>query len=145
MTTRYWVGVASREHVRLGVEGGFSQLCHGKAQPLKRMAVGDWLIYYSPKERFEETTPCQKFTAIGKVVGESIYPFEMFKGFVPFRRDIDFLEAADAPIRLLLEQLSFIKDKSRWGYAFRFGHLEIPKTDFEIISTKMLGRNPADD
>lgn len=145
MTTRYWVGVASREHVRLGVEGGFSQLCHGKAQPLKRMAVGDWLIYYSPKERFEAITPCQKFTAIGKVVGDGIYPFEMFKGFVPYRRDINFLEAADAPIRPLLEQLSFIKDKSRWGYAFRFGYLEIPKTDFEIISTRMLGRNPAGD
>ena len=46
MTTRFWIGVASREHVRLGVAGGFSQLCHGKAHPLKRMAVGDWLIYY---------------------------------------------------------------------------------------------------
>ena len=145
MTTRYWVGVASREHVRLGVAGGFSQLCHGKAQPLKRMAVGDWLIYYSPKERFEATTLCQKFTAIGEVVGESIYPFEMFKGFVPYRRDINFLEASDAPIHPLLEQLSFIKDKSRWGYAFRFGHLEIPKKDFEIIFRSMLGRNPSDD
>ena len=145
MTTRYWVGVASREHVRLGVAGGFSQLCHGKAQPLKRMAVGDWLIYYSPKERFEEATPCQKFTAIGRVVGDSTYPFEMFKGFVPYRRDINFLESTDAPIRPLLEQLSFIKDKGRWGYAFRFGHQENPKTDFEIISTKMLGRKPADD
>lgn len=145
MTKRYWIGVASREHVHLGVAGGFSQLCHGKAQPLKRMAVGDWLIYYSPKERFEETAPCQKFTAIGKVVGEDIYPFEMFPGFVPYRRNINFLEAADAPIRSLLEQLSFIKDKNRWGYAFRFGHLEIQKADFEIISTSMLGRIPADD
>ena len=132
MTMRFWIGVASREHVRLGVAGGFSQLCHGKARPLKRMAVGDWLIYYSPKERFEATATCQKFTAIGKVIGENIYPFEMFPGFVPYRRDINFLEAADAPIRPLLDQLFFIKDKSRWGYAFRFGHLEIQKTDFEI-------------
>ena len=145
MTTRYWIGVASREHVHLGVAGGFSQLCHGKAQPLKRMAVGDWLIYYSPKERFEGMTPCQKFTALGKVVGENVYPFEMFPDFVPYRRDIHFLEAADVPIRPLLEQLSFIKDKSRWGYAFRLGHLEIQKTDFEIISASMLGRIPADD
>ena len=145
MSTRYWVGVASREHVRIGVEGSFSQLCHGKAQPLKRMAVGDWLIYYSPKERFEVTAPCQKFTAIGKVVGENIYPFEMFPGFVPYRRNINFLEATDAPIRPLLDRLSFIKDKSRWGYVFRFGHLEIPKTDFEIISTSMLGCISADD
>ena len=42
---RYWIGIASKEHVKLGVAGGFSQLCHGKAQPLKRMAVGDGLIY----------------------------------------------------------------------------------------------------
>lgn len=145
MTERYWVGVASREHVRLGVAGGFSQLCHGKAQPLKRMAVGDWLIYYSPKERFTETTPCQKFTAIGKVVGDSVYPFQMSNDFIPYRRDIHFLESVDAPIRPLLAQLSFIKDKSRWGYAFRFGHLEISKIDFAIISTRMLGHNPTDD
>jgi len=138
MNTRYWIGVASKEHVLLGVKGGFCQLCHGKPHPLRRMAVGDWLIYYSPKERFEETTPCQKFTAIGKVRGEQIYSFEMLKGFNPFRRDINFLESNEVPIRPILEQLSFIKDKSRWGYAFRFGHFEIPKSDFEVISKTML-------
>lgn len=83
MTTRFWIGVASREHVHLGIAGGFSQLCHGKAHPLKRMTVNDWLIYYSPKERLGENTPCQKFTAIGKVIGEDIYPYEMFPGFIP--------------------------------------------------------------
>ena len=145
MTTRFWIGVASREHVRLGVAGGFSQLCHGKAHPLKRMAVGDWLIYYSPKERFEANAPCQKFTAIGKVIGEDVYSYEMFPGFVPYRRNIDFLESADALIHPLLSHLAFIKDKSRWGYAFRFGHLEIPREDFEIISMGMLGRIPTDD
>ncbi|NDU85557.1 MAG: EVE domain-containing protein [Ferrovum sp.] len=144
MSARYWIGVASKEHVHIGVAGGFSQLCHGKAQPLKRMAVGDWLIYYSPKERFEESAPCQKFTAIGKVSGDKIYPFEMFPGFVPYRRDVNFLQANDAPIRSLLEQLSFIQNKSRWGYAFRFGHLEIPKSDFEVIATRMLGCIPED-
>ena len=46
MTSRFWIGVASREHVHLGIAGGFSQLCHGKAYPLKRMTVGDWLIYW---------------------------------------------------------------------------------------------------
>lgn len=142
MTTRFWIGVASREHVRLGVTGGFSQLCHGKAHPLKRMSIGDWLIYYSPKERFEENAPCQKFTAIGKVTGEEVYPFEMFPGFIPYRRNIHFLEATDAPIRPLIDQLSFIREKTRWGYAFRLGHLEIQRTDFEVISTVMLGRSP---
>lgn len=141
--TRYWIGVASREHVSIGVAGGFCQLCHGKAQPLKRMSVGDWIVYYSSKARFGEAAPCQKFTAIGEVVGAQVYPFEMAPGFAPYRRDIRFLDAAEISIRPLLDRLSFIKDKSRWGYAFRFGHLEIPETDFELIATTMLGCNPA--
>lgn len=141
---RYWVGVASKEHVSRGVAGGFCQLCHGKAQPLKRMDVGDWIVYYSPKEEFEGAAPCQKFTAIGEVIGSDVYPFEMFPSFVPHRRDIRFLEAKDAPIRPLLEYLSFIKDKSKWGYAFRFGHLEMSKADFELIATKMLGFVPTE-
>jgi predicted RNA-binding protein len=136
---RYWIGVASKDHVSRGVAGGFSQLCHGKAQPLKRMAVGDWLIYYSPKEVFEEKTLCQKFTAIGEVVGSAVYKVEMFPGFSPYRRDICFHPATETPIKPLLEQLSFIKDKSKWGYMFRFGHLEIPKADFELIAAAMLG------
>lgn len=140
---RYWVGVASRDHVDRGIYGGFCQLCHGKARPLERMSVGDWIIYYSPREIFEETAPCQKFTAIGEVAGSEIYPFEMFPGFVPYRRDIRFLEARDAPVRPLIGKLSFIKDKSKWGYTFRFGHFEISRTDFELIATAMLGFIPA--
>ena len=145
MTTRFWIGVASREHVHLGIAGSFCQLCHGKAYPLKRMAVGDWLLYYSPKEHFGEDTPCQKFTAIGKVIGEKVYAHEMHPGFVPYRRDINFLESVDAPIRPMLSQLDFIADKSRWGYAFRFGHLEIQRNDFEAIAMRMLGRIPVEE
>ena len=111
---RYWIGVASKDHVQRGVTDGFCQLCQGKSQPLKRMAIGDWIIYYSPKELFQEATLCQKFTAIGQVVGSEVYTVEMLPGFTPHRRDIRFLETTDTPIRPLLEQLSFIKDKSKW-------------------------------
>jgi hypothetical protein len=140
---RYWIGVASKEHVMTGVEGGFSQLCHGKAQPLMRMAVGDGLIYYSAKEKFGEEALCQQFTAIGEVVGSEVYQFEMFPGFVPYRRDIRFFEAADVAIRPFIERLSFIKDKTHWGYTFRYGHLEIPRADFELIAAKMLKQKSA--
>lgn len=142
MAPRYWIGVASHDHVKRGIAGNFCQLCHGKSQPLKRMAVGDWLIYYSPKEQFEGDIACQQFTAIGKVVGADVYPFEMFPGFVPNRRDIDFHAAQAVPIRPLIEQLAFIEDKNKWGYAFRFGHIEITKEDFELIGLNMLGSMP---
>lgn len=140
-STRYWIGVASLNHVQRGVVGGFCQLCHGKAQPLRRMNVGDWLIYYSPKKTFEGADPLQAFTAIGRVVGEQVYAFEMFPGFVPFRRDIRFDAGAQAVlIRPLIEQLDFIKDKRHWGQAFRYGHIEITRQDFELIATRMLSQ-----
>lgn len=140
--TRYWVGVASQDHVARGVAGGFCQLCHGKAAPLRRMRRGDWIIYYSPKKRIDGDELCQQFTAIGQVVGNGVYVFEMAPRFAPFRRDIRFLHASAAPIRPLVEQLSFIRDPKRWGYAFRFGHLEMTQQDFELIARQMLGRVP---
>jgi hypothetical protein len=36
--TRYWIGVASHEHVQGGVKGGFAQVCHGKIGTLKYMS-----------------------------------------------------------------------------------------------------------
>jgi predicted RNA-binding protein len=141
---RFWIGIASKEHVKMGVAGGFSQLCHGKAQPLKRMAVGDGLIYYSSKEKFGEDALCQQFTAIGEVVGHEVYQFEMFPGFIPYRRDIRFHDAIDVPIRPLIERLAFIGDKTHWGYAFRYGHLEIPREDFELIAAQMLQPHAAE-
>ncbi len=134
---RYWIGVASRQHVLIGKAGGFAQLCHGKAQPLKRMTTGDGIIYYSPQEVLGEKQPCQRFTAIGEVIGDEVYQVEMMPGFIPFRRDIRFLPSGEASIRPLLEQLSFIKDRTRWGYVFRFGHLQIPESDFQLIAEAM--------
>lgn len=134
---RYWIGVASRDHVQRGIAGGFCQLCHGKVQPLRRMAAGDGLIYYSPKERFEDTVPCQRFTAIGEVLPGGPYAFEMFPGFVPYRRDIHFDAANEVDIRPLINELDFIRDKARWGYAFRFGYLEISQADFDRIASRM--------
>lgn len=134
---RYWMGVASAEHVARGQEGGFCQLCHGKAQPLQRMSPGDWLIYYSPQLIFGSKQACQQFTALGQVCGTEVYPFAMAENFTPHRRDVNFLAAQPVSIRPLIEQLSFIRDKSKWGYAFRFGHFEINQADFFIIAQAM--------
>jgi predicted RNA-binding protein len=139
--TRYWVGVASRNHVLKGIAGGFAQLCHGKQQPLKRMAKGDWIIYYSPQEIYGEKSTCQRFTAIGEVINNSVYQFEMSPDFTPFRRDVRFVSAQEICIRPLLDKLSFIKNKTSWGYAFRFGHLQIPETDFKLVQRTMTGNH----
>lgn len=135
---RYWVGVASRDHVLRGVEGGFAQLSHGKLAPLERMRAGDWLVYYSPKESRNGDEPLQAFTAIGCVGEEAAYRFDMGGGFVPFRRDVAYLPAKEeASIRPLIGRLSFIRNKERWGQPFRSGHFEIQPEDFELIAAAM--------
>jgi len=141
---RYFVGVASRDNVQRGVEGGFCQLCHGKAAPLKRMRPGDWIAYYSGKESFDGHEPCQRFTALGRVGEGESYPFDMGDGFVPFRRDVAFLSTArEVDIRPLVPGLAFIPDKVRWGYPFRRGYLEVSREDFALIARAMLGAGEA--
>jgi hypothetical protein len=139
---RYWVGVASKDHVARGVAGGFCQLGHGKSAPLKRMAAGNWIAYYSSKISLEGGEPCQEFTALGKIVGDEVYAFEMAPGFVPFRRNVKFEKAKAVSILPMIERLSFIKDPKRWGYPFRFGHFEMSREDFELIAQAMLARVP---
>jgi len=55
--------------------------------------------------------------------GAEVYQFEMSPDFTPYRRDVRFIVGQDVPIHPLLEQLSFIKNKNKWGSAFRFGLL----------------------
>lgn len=137
MSARYWVIVASKNHVMRGVQSGIAQANHGKAAPLKRMNVGDGVLYYSPKLEFEGNEKLQAFTAIAQVVGEDVYQFDMGGGFVPFRRDVKYLNCVDVPIQPLIPALTFIENKSSWGYLFRFGFFEIPKADFDLIASQM--------
>lgn len=137
MERRYWIAVASREHVLQGVDGGFCQVCHGKAAPLRQMAGSDLLAYYSPKEFFLQEEPCRKFTALGKISPDLPYQFEMAKDFIPWRRDVIFLKANEAKIEPLIANLSFIHDKTRWGFPFRRGCFTIPESDFRLIAGAM--------
>jgi hypothetical protein len=142
--TQYWIGVASYEHVRRGIEDGFAQLNHGKTSPLRRMAAGDWLIYYSPREEREGGEPVQAFTAIGQLAGDEITQVAMTESFTAARRAVNWRPAHPAPIKPLLGSLSFIRNPERWGMTFRYGHLEISEADFERIAAAMGAEMTAD-
>ena len=134
---RYWIAVASHEHVQRGVQGGFAQVCHGKIGTLKYMSEGDWIIYYSPTDRFGEKAICRRFTAIGIIDEREPYTFKMSEDFIPWRRDVVFVKAKEVPIEPLLGELTFIKDKKKWGFPFKRGSFEIPWKDFELIAKNM--------
>lgn len=132
-----WIAVASAEHVRRGIEGGFMQVCHGKAGPLRRIRPGDVVAYYSPSETFGRTDRLQAFTAIGRVREGEPYVFDMGDSFRPFRRDVVWADATPAPIRPLLDALEFTAGNPNWGYRLRFGVLEISEHDFAVIARSM--------
>lgn len=134
---KYYINTISRDHVQRGVQGGFTQANHGKPHMLERLHKGDWIVFYSPKTQVQGGEPLQAFTALGQVADDELYQVDMGAGFVPWRRNVDFHVSSEAPIRPLIEQLSFIQDKTHWGYKFRFGMFEIPETDFELIRHAM--------
>ncbi len=135
--TGYWIGVASAEHVRRGRGGGFMQLGHGKAAPLKRVKPGDRIVYYSPAVTLGGKDKLQAFTAIGTVNDGEPYVGDMGKGFKPYRRDVDWAKAEEAPIAPLLNKLEFTAGKTNWGYKFRFGLFPISAADFKLIAAAM--------
>lgn len=138
LTSRYWISVAARNHVLKGVEGKFAQFCHDKEGPAKRPKRGDWVLYYAGKERHGEAQACQRFVALGQVTDEAPQQVEQAPGFCPYRRQMEYRSVTEVPIQPLLEDLSFIKNKQRWGIVFRYGFLEIPRPDFERIVQPML-------
>ena len=134
---KFWIGVASRAHIAIGVAGGFAQVNHGKQAPLRRMRGGDGIAFYSPKTDYPDGETLQAFNAVGVVRSGEVYQADMGGGFLPFRTDVDWVPCEETPIRPLLERLSFIRDPSHWGAAFRFGHLEVPEADFRVIAAAM--------
>ena len=133
----HWIAVASADHVAIGRALGIMQVGHGKGAPLKRLHAGDRVAYYSPVREYGSKQVCQAFTAIGVVRDDRIYQADMGGGFLPFRRDVDFRQAHEAPIRPLLESLSFTQGNKNWGYAFRFGLLKVTANDIALIAHAM--------
>ncbi len=135
---RYWIGVASRDHVHRGIAGGFCQLDHGKAAPVRRLSPSDGIVYYSPRTALDGGEPVQAFTGIGHVAPGEPYMGNMGGGFLPTRRDVAWAkDARDAPIRPLLDRLSFTRGRSNWGIVMRRGLFSIDAQDFAIIAAAM--------
>ncbi|TIU26222.1 MAG: EVE domain-containing protein [Mesorhizobium sp.] len=133
----YWIAVASAEHVRIGRQGGFMQVNHGKAAPLRRIKPGDGIVYYSPSTVLGEKDGLQSFTALGTVREGEVYQGIMGGGFTPARRDVDWSDAKEAPIKPLLDRLDFTAGRPNWGYQLRFGLFEIGEQDFRLIGEAM--------
>ncbi len=114
--TKYFLIGASKDHVLKGVKGGFAQAGHGRKDHISKPAKGDGLVFYSAKEIFEDNKPFQKFTALGQVADEEPYQAKTSAHFTPYRKKVTFNECHETSIWPLLEHLSFIQNKKKWGF-----------------------------
>ena len=135
--SKYWIVVASAEHVRRGLAGGFMQVGHGKEAPLRRMKRGDGIVCYSPTVTLGGKDRLQAFTAIGSVKDDNIYAVDVEPGFRPFRRNVTFWESEPTQIASLLDELALTRGHRHWGAKFRFGLVEISRSDFKKIANAM--------
>ncbi len=133
--------MASAQHARLGCAAGdgpgYMQVCHGKAAPLKRVRAGDRVAYYAPALTMGGKDRLQSFVSIGIVQPGEPYAFDMGGGFVPFRRNVAYVSAREAPILPLVPQFAFVESQQHWGYKFRFGLFEIGDHDMRLIAQAM--------
>lgn len=134
-----WMGVASAEHARAGRDGGFAQLGHGKHEAVKSLKKGDWIVYYSPREKMGDGAAVQAFTTIGRVTSEAPYQVEQKMGFFPHRIDVDYVTTAEAaPIKPLLDQLVLTRGRGPdWGLVMRCAKRKLENNDFRMIASAM--------
>lgn len=136
--SRYWLGVVSAEHVRRGVGLGIAQINHGRRGPLERMAPGDGIVYYSPRERIRDGAVLKSFTAIGIVAAGE--PWQAEDGdFRPWRRKVDYRKDIDqTPVERLRGELD-LTSAPNWGIVLRRGLIELTAHDFATISAALGG------
>ena len=133
----YWINTVSYDHLKNGMEDGFTQANHGKRMNLQRLSKGDLIVFYSPRTHFRGGDPLQQFTAVARVTDEEPYQAEMHPDFHPWRRRVDYLPCPPTSIRLLIADLDFIHDKQKWGFPFRRGLFNISEKDFYCIANAM--------
>jgi len=135
-TPSHWLGVVSAEHVRRGVRLGIAQIGHGRRSGLDRMRPGDWLVYYSPRERLGDTAMLQEFTAVGQVADGEVWQADEGT-FRPFRRRVDYVaEVSPVSVRSLDGHLD-LTGTSSWGAQLRRALIPLSEHDFAVIRDAM--------
>ena len=139
---RYWIAVIPKSRVEIAVAENFAMFAHGRHTAVKRTSPGDWLAYYSPRTKLGEGEEVRAFTAIGRFTEREPYEAEMSAGQVGWRRDIAWQKKThDADVYPLLDELSFIKDRTHWGLFFHRSLFSVSRDDFALIA-KAMGLDP---
>ena len=136
---KYYIGVAVRDHVKVGERNGFAQLGHGRKSALNNLNKNDWIVYYSPKTKLEGGDTVQAFVSIGKITSDTPHLADVDDSFKPYRIDVEYQKTAkETSIRPLLNKLRLTQERgNKWGLVFRRSKIEVKESDFKIIANAM--------
>lgn len=134
---QYWIAVVAQDRAERARAGGYAELNHGRAGILELLRTADGFITYSPRTFDPKGEPLQAFTTLGYVKDGALYRAELDDGTPAFRLPIEYVPTRPAPIRTMLDDLTFIRNRQHWGAAFRFGALRINALDFARIAAAM--------
>lgn len=139
---QHWIAVVARDRALRARAGGFAELNGGRTGILELMHADDGFVTYAPRATEGRAEPVQAFVTLGFVRDGTLQHVDV-DGKPVFRLAIDYLEASPAPVKPLLDELTFIRNRQHWGAAFRFGALRIGAADFDRIARAMGAVLPA--
>ena len=131
---RYWIVTAVTAHVTPAVEAGLASFGPDRESEASRPAKGDWLAYYSPSSEMESDDEVRRITALCQIDDDTPERREMPDDGTSWSRKASYHHERTADIYDLLDDFSFVKDRSHWGVHFHRSLLEIGKSDVLAIA-----------
>jgi hypothetical protein len=90
-------------------------------------------VFYSPRERMGEGPALQSFTALGRILDDAPFEATQSECFRPFRRKVQYFKSWQAPIRPLLNELSFTQRRAQWGMALSVLSTSVTKQTGDMV------------
>ena len=131
---RYWIIVAVTSHVTPAVKAGFASFGPDNQSVADRPAPGDWVATYSPSDEMNGETEVRRITSVAQIEDDTAELRDMPDDGQSWTRLATYHHDRTADIYDLLDDFSFVKDRSHWGVHFHRSILEIEKSDMLAIA-----------
>ena len=146
---RNWVIVTSQDNFEKTVASGLIGVTSVRRAALQRAQEGNRLVFYLVRKLAIKKDPRQhlgELAGIGKVAGKSFESREpIWSGegdeVFPHRLPVK-VKKGKRRVRVIniKDQLSFLRDKARWGGFFLASFRELPDEDYEVIEQMLIGK-----
>ena len=131
---RYWIVTAVTAHVDPAVSSGVASFGPDKKVEASRPSKGDWLAYYAPTKEMDGDEAVRRIVAVCQIEDESPKRRDMPDGGTSWTLTATYHHESTADIYDLLDDFTFVKDRSHWGVHFHRSLLEIEKSDMLAIA-----------